>query len=170
MAETWKDIAGFEGRYQVSDAGRVKSLAHAQRYVHWRNGAEMSRTTRERVSATQLINSGYQIVHLHQDNKRTALLVHRLVATQFLEGPQGATVNHKNGVKTDNRVRNLEWATYTENHLHAVAHGLNKQARPATNPATGIRYPSVAQAAKDTRKSHRAVARTFTFESKTCTQ
>lgn len=142
--EQWKDIPGYEGRYQVSDLGRVKSLPFEQRYL-LRNGREAFRKTPERILAQQLINSGYALVHLHLDNARTALTVHSLVARAFLPGPAGETVNHKNGLKVDNRVSNLEWATYSENHLHAVDHRLNKQAVPVVAPS-GRRFPSISQA------------------------
>ena len=86
MAEIWKDITGFEGRYQVSSYGRVKALSFMQRYL-LRNGAEAFRKTRERIVATQAINSGYLIVHLHKDNKRTARgarKAHRTVRATFI--------------------------------------------------------------------------------------
>lgn len=142
--EQWADIAGFEGRYQISDQGRVKSLPFKQRYL-LRTGVEAFRKTAERILAQQLQNSGYLIVHLHLDNKRTALCVHALVARAFVAGT-GETVNHKDGVKTNNAAANLEWASYTENLLHAVALGLNVQARPVRRGVTC--YPSVAQAAR----------------------
>jgi CO dehydrogenase/acetyl-CoA synthase alpha subunit len=142
--EIWKDIPGFEGRYQVSDQGRVKSLPFMQRYL-LRNGQEAFRRTGARILAQQLINSGYSLAHLHLDNARTALTVHSLVAQAFLPGPPGETVNHKNGVKTDNRASNLEWTTYSENHLHAVATGLRPDAIPVIAPG-GRRFPSINQA------------------------
>lgn len=136
MVEQWKDISGFESRYQVSDLGRVRSLSHAQRYVK-RNGVEAYRTTADKALAQQPINSGYLIAHLHLDNQRTALLVHRLVAQAFIAGT-GETVNHIDGVKTNNSASNLEWATYTENHDHAVRIGLNPTARRVIGtPITG---------------------------------
>lgn len=160
MAEIWKDITGFEGRYQVSSYGRVKALSFMQRYL-LRNGAEAFRKTRERIVATQAINSGYMIVHLHKDNKRTAALVHRLVAGAFLGQCKEETINHKNGAKTDNRVENLEWASYAGNHLHAVANGLNTQAIRVVDPATGRCFDSISQAARGARKAHRTVRATF---------
>lgn len=169
MSEIWKDISGFEGRYQVSDQGRVRSVARLQRYTHWRTGEELFRQTKDRVVAAQLVNSGYQIVHLHRDNERKALLVHRLVAEAFLPGQACETVNHINGQKTDNRASNLEWATYTENHLHAVEHGLNTQAIAVVDPATGRAYPSITQAARGARCSHRTVRARFVREGATCT-
>lgn len=144
--ELWKDISGFEGRYQVSDLGRVKSLPFMQRYL-LRDGREAFRRTSERVLSTQRINSGYLIVHLYIENQRSALTVHSLVAKAFLPGPSGETVNHRNGVKTDNRAANLEWATYSENHLHAVGMRLNRRAIPVIGPK-GDRFPSISQASQ----------------------
>ena len=87
MAEIWKDITGFGGRYQVSNYGRVKALSFMQRYL-LRNGAEAFRKTKERIVATRAINSGYLIVHLHKDNKRTAARgarkAHRTVRATFI--------------------------------------------------------------------------------------
>jgi hypothetical protein len=161
MTETWKDIAGFEGRYQVSDLGRVRSLPRKQRYTHWRTGEELFRSTAGRILATQTVNSGYGIVHLHADNQRVARLVHRLVADAFLPPPAKPLVNHLNGNKADNRAVNLEWVTDTENKLHAVEHGLNVQAIVVVDPATGLVYPSITQAARHTKRSHRTVRATF---------
>lgn len=168
MTEQWADIAGFEGRYQVSSEGRVRSLPFKQRYTHWRTGREHYRQTAGRILSTQKINSGYRIVHLHKDNVRTALLVHRLVADAFLLGQPGETVNHKDGNKTNNRASNLEWTSYSENHIHAVALGLNAQAIRVTDPATGVTYDSITQAAKQARRSHRTVRALFVREAATC--
>lgn len=143
--EQWKDIPGFEGRYQISDQGRVKSLPFMQRYV-LRNGNPAMRKTKERILATQLINSGYRIVHLHLDNSRKALLVHRLVAEAFYDGVD-TDVNHKNGCKTENNRDNLEWCTRSHNHDHAVDLGLNKQAIKV-RLIGGESYPSIARAAR----------------------
>lgn len=142
--EQWRDIPGYEGRYQVSDQGRVKSLPFKQRYL-LRTGVEAYRTTPERILAQQKQNSGYMLVHLHLDNKRKACTVHRLVALAFVPG-RALTVNHKSGIKTDNRAENLEWSSYTENHLHAVRLRLNKQALPVETD--GVLFPSAAQASR----------------------
>jgi hypothetical protein len=76
----------------------------------------------------QLINSGYCIVHIAVNGVRTAHLVHRLVAESFVSGC-AETVNHKNGIKTDNTAENLEWVSYSDNHHHAVSIGLNPTAK-----------------------------------------
>lgn len=160
--ETWKPVPGYEGRYEVSDQGRVRSVSFAQRYL-LRNGKEAFRRTKPRLLATQLQNGGYVIVHMHFNNQGRARTVHRLVALAFLPEQPALLheINHVNGNKQDNRAVNLEWLVRRDNHLHAVRLGLNKQAVPVTDPSTGVRYPSIAQAAKQARKSHRTVRATF---------
>lgn len=120
-AEIWKDIRGYEGRYQVSNLGNVKSVAFMQRYL-LANKKEAYRLTKPKIIAQQLINSGYLLVHLHKDNKRTARTVHTLVADAFLSG--SGEVNHTDGVKTNNCLSNLEYVTSSQNKIHAVSLGL----------------------------------------------
>lgn len=156
MQEIWKDAPGFEGRYQVSNTGRVKSVSFMQPYV-LRNGKPALRATKEKIVAQQLQNSGYFLVHLHKDNARKAKLVHRLVAEAFI-GANSGEVNHKNGIKTDNRVDNLEWVTSSENKEHAVGAGLNRQACRVVCPRTGTVYASISSAAKHARMSPRTIS------------
>jgi hypothetical protein len=158
MQEIWKDIEGYEGRYQVSNLGRVKSLSFMQRYL-LRNGVEAFRRKKELIRKTKMINSGYQTVTLSLDNVDETRLVHVLVAEAFVEGPRNETVNHKDGVKTNNVWKNLEWKTYRDNHLHAVEHGLNKQAQRVVDPSTGVVYSSIAQAERATHHNHRLISR-----------
>lgn len=95
--ENWKDIKGFEGLYQVSDLGRVKSLNYM-------------RTGTERVLVGNKGKNGYLIVNLCKDGKQKSRLVHRLVATAFIPNSDGLPqVNHKDECKTSNAVTNLEW-------------------------------------------------------------
>ena len=109
MSENWRDVKGYEGDYQISDLGRVKSL---------KNG-------KERIRKLVKDNRGYLHVLLSKNKKVKNILVHRLVAEAFIKNPQGKrTVNHINGVKADNRLSNLEWATQSENIKHAFANGL----------------------------------------------
>jgi hypothetical protein len=159
MIENWRDIPGYEGRYQISDLGRVKSLSFMQRYLK-RNHEPNFRRTKEKIIGQHQQNCGYLLVWLWLNGKQQTLSVHRLVARAFVAGT-GETVNHKNGDKTDNRATNLEWLSYSENHLHAVATGLNKQARRVQNPATGVVYPSIKQAAAACGMAHRTVRKTF---------
>lgn len=163
MTEVWKDIPGYEGRYQVSDLGRVRAVSFPQRYL-LRNGEEAFRIVRERILAQQKQNSGYMLVHLYLDNQRKALTVHRIVAQAFVPG-SGRTVNHRNGVKTDNRACNLEWLSYSENLEHAVATGLRRN----PNKAVGWRcvgktetvqiFASISAAERTTKTCHTAISR-----------
>lgn len=96
MEEIWRDIKGFEGKYQVSDLGRVKSL----NYNH---------TGKERILAGIKNTNGYLYVDLYKGRKMRRA-VHRLVAEVFLLNPEGLSqVNHKDECKTNNVVSNLEW-------------------------------------------------------------
>ena len=102
--ENWKDVAGYEGRYQVSNCGRVKNI---------RTG---------RVLRPAKNSRGYLRVLLCKDNEKKNRSVHRLVALAFVPSErEGLEVNHKNGVKTDNRAENLEWVTRSENMVHLAA-------------------------------------------------
>ena len=160
MAEKWKPIPGYEDRYAISSSGRVKSLPFLQRY-RLRTGEFAMRRTRERYLAQHLQNSGYLVVWLWRDNRQEAKTVHRLVAEAFLPRPAKRTVNHIDGCKTHNHVRNLEWATHREQHAHALALGLRLQAIPVRHPQTGEVFPSIMAAARKCRLGHRTVRRLF---------
>lgn len=150
MVEIWKDIPGYEGKYQVSNVGRVKALSRRLRFVS-KNGNESWRVSEQKILSQQIQNAGYYLAHLRVDNKRLAITVHSLVALAFLGyRPEGFEVNHKNGDKSCNRADNLEYVTKKENKEHAVRLGLNVQAKPVLASRDGIvtRYPSITCAAK----------------------
>lgn len=110
MEEIWKDIEEFEGLYQVSNLGRVRSLGHDT----WHKG---------RVLKQSFDGKGnYLFVGLHKDGKIKQKNVHRLVAETFIPNPNNLPcVNHINEIKTDNRAINLEWCTveYNSNYGNA---------------------------------------------------
>lgn len=119
LQEIWKDIPGYEGLYQVSNLGRVKSL---DRFVKTGMG---TRHQEEIIVKPTTLNGGYLKIRLYKDGTTSGRLVHRLVAEMFKPNIENKTdVNHKNGDKTDNRVDNLEWVSHKENMQHAFAMGL----------------------------------------------
>lgn len=111
MEEIWKDIKGYEGLYQVSNFGRVKSL---DRWAEQKN--RKSRFIKGVMKKQHINKSGYLTVGLCKDSKGTHYLVHRLVADAFIPNVENLSeVNHKDEVKTNNCVDNLEWCNHYYN-------------------------------------------------------
>lgn len=112
MEEIWRDIPGFEGRYQVSNFGNVMSFLKSKKYQN-----------KPHLMKQQIINSGYKIVCLNIRKQRARNYpVHRLVAMAFLDNPNNyPCVNHKDENKLNNHVENLEWCTYQYNNAYGTA-------------------------------------------------
>ncbi len=107
--EYWVDVNGYEGIYQVSNMGRIKSYSRL-----------LSVDSIGRLRVLSADKFGYIRCGLNKDDKRTTIKVHRLVAEHFIPNPENKEqVNHKNMIKSDNRVENLEWATRSENTKHS---------------------------------------------------
>lgn len=108
--ETWVDIEGYEGLYQVSNLGNVKSL---NRVIKYRNNKKAFHKERLLVPKE---NFGYLRVTLSKDNKRKEYRIHRLVAKAFIPNPENKPiVNHLDENKQNNKSENLEWSTQDEN-------------------------------------------------------
>lgn len=119
MKEIWKKINGYEGIYEISNLGRIKSVPR----THYM-GNNRQRVIRERIRKF-MAYAGYWRVNLNKNGVQKNYKVSRLVAQTFLPNYENKPcVNHKNGIKKDNRVENLEWATIAENNLHAYVTGL----------------------------------------------
>lgn len=115
--EIWKDISGFEGRYQVSTHGRIKSIQD-----NHGNNKEAIRSTFVRSDTCQ-----YEYVQLWVKDTPTTKAVHRLVAQAFIENPEDKpVVNHIDGNRLNNNVCNLEWVSQSENLKHAYASGFRE--------------------------------------------
>lgn len=116
MTEIWKDVVGYEGLYQVSNLGRVRSLDTHDR---------LGRLRRGRVLKDSNNGTGYRMVNLKHDGKQRMRTVHRLVMETFVPNNDDLEINHIDGDKSNNTLVNLEWCTRSENVTHAVKLGLH---------------------------------------------
>jgi hypothetical protein len=154
----WKDIKGFEGHYQVSSDGRIRSL---DRIVITKRGFPKPYRGQELV---QSINNGYPQLTLHLSGKSKPRMVHSLVAYAFLgERPEGMEINHINGIKTDNRVSNLEYLTPLENTRHAINMGLvvRKKGEESSNNKLTEKEVLVVRQLLAQKNSDASIARSF---------
>ena len=138
--EIWKDIEGYEGLYQVSNLGRVRSLNY-------------KRTGKVQNMKLGTYPNGYKMVDLKKNNKRKAHLVHRLVAKAFIPNPdQLCEVNHKDEDKANNAVDNLEWCSHIYNQHYGTK--TERQAKSKGKPVicitTGETYYCASEAMRKT--------------------
>lgn len=123
MEEIWKSVKGYDGFYEVSNQGRVRSVDRFVMQVL--NGVQTKCSYKSRMLRFTIDKAGYPMVTLSALGKIKTFRIHRLVADVFIENPESKkTVNHINAIKTDNRIENLEWATQLENNVHANVNGL----------------------------------------------
>lgn len=134
--EEWRDVKGYEGFYQVSNLGRVRTIS----YMHCLRG-RLYRIDCERLITPTDNGNGYLIIGLQKDNERKNHYVHRLVADAFLDKPDGKNyVNHIDYNKKNNNASNLEWCTQKENIDHSKP---NIKMQRASKTKTGYRYITV---------------------------
>lgn len=118
MEEIWKSIRDYEGLYEISSLGRVRSLCRKVKIKNYQI------TIHEKILKPGF-NRHYYQVHLCKNGKYPLFEIARLVADAFIPNSENKPqVNHINGIKTDNRIENLEWCTLSENRLHSYKIGL----------------------------------------------
>ena len=144
--EVWKAVVGYEGFYEVSNQGRVRSLD--REVAHWRGG---TRWMKGRVRALVKMQArGYLGVHLSREGYSKMHAVHKLVAEAFLGPcPEGMEVAHNDGDPRNPRLENLRYATRSDNNRDKVKHGTHQK---------GIRNPASKLTEEDVREIRAALA------------
>lgn len=138
QVEIWKDVVGYEGLYKVSSIGNVLSL----------------RRKTQRLLKPKINKFGYYRLTL-SNKKPKCYVSHRLVAIAFIPNPNNLpTVNHINGIKTDNRVENLEWMSYFDNNMHAKYTGLNGEGKLTPDRVIEIYNKVQSMSTKDVAKEY----------------
>lgn len=137
--EQWKPIQGYEGLYEVSSYGRIKSLP---RIIKGKGQHYRQHKGRILKPITISAKLPYTRVDLCKEGKYAHTSIHRLVAETFIPNPENKPcVNHKDGIKSNNYIDNLEWCTYSENTRHAFALGLMKGSNAPMPCMQGAKHP-----------------------------
>lgn len=141
----WMPINDYEGYYELHESGEVRSIKRIVIHGNWNRRVE-SKILKRRIN-----NCGYIEVRLSKDGETKTKFLHVLLAQVFIPNPDNKPfVNHKNGIKTDIRLDNLEWSTHSENILHAYKTGLynvSKKETPVIDICTNVSFPSIKKAA-----------------------
>lgn len=157
----WKSIDGFEGLYEISESGIIKSV---QRKVP---NKDTEITVRERILVPWLDSWGYPTVCLHKDGRPHCKKVHRLLAEAFIPPFTGEQVNHIDGNKRNNALENLEWCTGSDNMNHAYKCGLHSKVKAVRIVELDMIFGSVSEAARYICGNHVGIFRCLRGERKT---
>ena len=143
--EEFKDIEGYEGLYQISDYGNVKSLSRLIKRPLGNNYV-----SDERIMKPQKTLKGYLSVNLYKNGLNKRFYVHRLVANAFIGKIDGLTIDHINNDKSDNKVSNLSIMTQNENYMKYIKENrhYNINGRVILDFNQGIFYNSISEAAR----------------------
>ena len=143
MQEEWRDIKGYEGLYQVSNLGQVRSLDKIDRWGRFR---------KSRIIRSRFNNSGYRVINLSKSGTQKTYLVHRLVAESFIPNPENKPeVNHIDEDKLNNAVSNLNWMTNKENCNYGTRNDRSSTNRNQKEIAKKVDYKKIAKRASECR-------------------
>ncbi|HZW70549.1 MAG TPA: NUMOD4 domain-containing protein [Hanamia sp.] len=159
----WEDIPGYEGYYQISNSCIVRSL---DRHVNVKNG--FKRLLKGRIMRPYVGRDGYVYYLLTVNKISKHIAAHRLLATTFINNPENKPeVNHKDTVRTNNLIDNLEWVTSKENIQHSIKAGTNRHCLPGiNNPAAKLSEKQVLEIRK-ANGSHSVIASAYNVSRRT---
>ena len=150
MEEVWKDIPDYEGLYQASNFGRIKSMDMVLPYS--RHGKQTQRIRKGKVLSPAKMKNGYLRVEMSKNGSHKLNLVHRLVAKTFIPNPNNyREINHINCDKSDNNVNNLEWCSSSQNKIHAF----NNKLYTCEKPILQIKNNKIINEYKSTKECER---------------
>ena len=166
MKIIFKPVVGYEGLYEVSNDGVIKSLA--KEYPVTILGVTKNRKVKERILKT-CNSTGYVLIALSKQGKKMTS-IHRLVAMAFIPNPENyPCINHKDGNKLNNLVENLEWCTYLQNNVHSIKAGLTTPRKGTKiimdNNGDKIHFRSMGEANKKIGISNATIIRSLLTES-----
>ena len=157
----WREVLGYDGMYEVSENGDVRGK---RRRV---NNKGLGMFVEGRILSQHVDRWGYKNVFLYKGGVAQCVKTHRAVAEAFLGAADGLQVNHIDGNKQNNSVKNLELCTGSENMHHAYATGLHSGGRPVVLAELGIRFSTIEAAARFVDGKHSGVRRCLSGRNKT---